>query len=75
MDDLVKHLRNAGRAFVDNEYNLHARAANRIEQLEAALRRIACDGEPYDKCHCVNSEGCSYGIARSALKEKKDGNV
>ena len=39
-DDLVKHLRNAGRAFVDNEYNLHARAADRIEQLEKALRAI-----------------------------------
>jgi hypothetical protein len=45
----------------------------RIEQLEAALRKIACDGEPYDKCHCVNSDECSYGIARAALREKKDG--
>lgn len=45
---------------------------DRIEALEAALRRIACDGEPYDKCHCVNSEECSYGIARAALGEEKD---
>jgi len=36
-DDLVKWLRDAGRAFIDNQYNLHARAADRIEQLEAAL--------------------------------------
>ena len=71
-DDLVKHLRNAGRAFVDNEYNLHARAADRIEQLEAALR------------HCVNAilewerkpegvDGFLLGAmdnARAALKEK-----
>ena len=49
------------------------RAIDRIEQLEAALRKIACDGEPYDKCHCVNSDECSYGIARAALGEKKDG--
>lgn len=44
----------------------------RIEQLEAALRKIACDGDPYDKCHCVNSDECSYGIARAALEGKDD---
>jgi hypothetical protein len=45
-------------------------AANRIEQLEAALREIACDGED---CHCQAPQYCSYGIARLALGEKKDG--
>jgi len=45
-------------------------AANRIEQLEAALREIACDGED---CHCQAPQYCSYGIARAALGEKKDG--
>jgi hypothetical protein len=39
-DDLVKHLRNAGRAFVDNEYNLHARAADRIEELQETIAKI-----------------------------------
>jgi hypothetical protein len=71
MDDLVKHLRNAGRAFVDNEYNLHARAADRIEQLEAALRdkdNIAyiIDG------HGITHE-CFTIVYRAALGEKKDG--
>ena len=40
-DDLVKRLREAARQYVDNEYNLHARAAERIKALEAALKRIA----------------------------------
>jgi hypothetical protein len=44
-------------------------AANRIEQLEAALREIACDGED---CHCQAPQYCSYGIARAALGEKKE---
>ena len=39
--------------------------------LEAALQKIACVGAPYDKCHCVNSDECSYGIARAALKKGK----
>ena len=43
---------------------------SRIEQLEAALREIACDGED---CHCQAPQYCSYGIARLALGEKKDG--
>lgn len=33
-DDLVKQLRAAGRAFINNQYNLHTRAADRIEELE-----------------------------------------
>jgi len=33
-DDLVRQLRAAGRAFINNQYNLHTRAADRIEELE-----------------------------------------
>jgi hypothetical protein len=44
--------------------------ADRIEALEAALREIACDGED---CDCQAPQYCSYGIARLALGEKKDG--
>jgi uncharacterized protein YbcC (UPF0753/DUF2309 family) len=74
-DDLVKCLRNRANGIMHwvTVERMATEAADRIEQLEAALRKIACDGEPYDKCHCVNSEECSYGIARAALKEKKDG--
>jgi hypothetical protein len=73
MDDLVKRLRDLYGANVE-EFQTIGEAADRIEKLEAALRKIACDGEPYDKCHCVNSDECSYGIARAALAgEKKDG--
>ena len=53
-DDLVKHLRNAGRAFVDNEYNLHARAADRIEQLQAALR------EKDNIAYIIDSHGMTH---------------
>lgn len=62
-DDLVKQLRAAGRAFIDNQYSLYTRAADRIEQLEAALLEItktAPFGHPQE-------------IARAALGEKKDG--
>jgi hypothetical protein len=69
-DDLVKRLRDLVND--DDTEMLAWEAADRIEQLEAALREIACDGEPYDKCFCVNSDECSYGIARAALGEKKD---
>jgi len=39
--DLVKRLRERLRQYVDNEYNFDKQAADRIEQLEAALREIA----------------------------------
>ena len=76
-DDLVKRLRAVGGLRHDGATRWYVNpdgpeAATRIEQLKEALRKIACDGEPYDKCHCVNSDECSYGIARSALGEKKD---
>jgi len=39
-DDLVKRLRERSRQYVDNEYNFDKQAADRIEQLEAALFSI-----------------------------------
>jgi hypothetical protein len=66
-DDLVKRLREAARQYVDNEYNLHARAADRTEQLEAALREIS---------RLTDYDGTANLIghmARAALGEKKDG--
>jgi hypothetical protein len=39
-DDLVKRLREAERQYVDNEYNLHARAADRIEWMQDIIARI-----------------------------------
>ena len=45
MDDLVMLLHIASNRYVNNEYNLYARAADRIEQLEAALREIAAGYE------------------------------
>jgi len=74
-DDLVKRLRLIGERqqqctacykLIDTADE----AADRIEQLEAALREIACDGED---CDCQAPQYCSYGIARLALGEKKDG--
>jgi hypothetical protein len=68
-DDLVKRLRNE-----DPEcglrHSIAMEAADRIEALEAALREIACDGKD---CDCQAPQYCSYGIARAALGEKKDG--
>ncbi len=71
--DLVKQLRAAGRAFIDNQYSLYTRAADRIERLEAALRQI-CDGpRDADKSYAeLFAEVCWE--ARAAL-EGKDGNV
>ena len=66
-DDIVTRLRE----YCDGNNDLMDAAADRIEQLETALQKIACVGAPYDKCHCVNSDECSYGIARAALKEGK----
>jgi len=73
-DDLVKRLRfgvaldEQGDVSWCNQEAMH-NAADRIEQLELALREIACDGED---CHCQAPQYCSYGIARLALGEKKD---
>jgi hypothetical protein len=60
-----------------NEFAAHpegllAEAADRIEQLEEALRHISNDGN-WDSAGCW--EGTSYPdeIARAALGEKKDG--
>ena len=40
MSDLVSNLREMARQYTDNQYNLYARSADRIEKLEAALRKI-----------------------------------
>ena len=66
-DDLVKRLREASRQYVDNQYNLQARAADRIEKLEAALREIA-GARP--ECCCI-SDAMQF-IARKALEGKDD---
>ena len=70
-DDLVRRLRE------DDPMNpdiLMTTAADRIEQLEAALRQI-CDGpRDADKSYAeLFAEVCWE--ARAALREKKDGNV
>lgn len=73
-DDLVKRLREAQRQYVDNEYNLHARAADRIEQMEAALSHYAC-GCKEDKCTPEKPRyrdiKCGWP-ARQALEGKKN---
>ena len=65
-DDLMKRLRKRGE-FVGTTPAMCNEAADRIEQLEAALRDIAC----------TCSTGCggqhSECRARAALGEKKDG--
>ena len=40
MDDLIERLRQQGRWYVDNAYNLPLRAADRIETLEADNARL-----------------------------------
>jgi hypothetical protein len=60
-----------GRTFHEmDEEVLIAQSADEIVKLRTALREIACDGED---CHCQAPQYCSYGIARLALGEKKDG--
>jgi len=66
-DDLVKRLRD--RSLLVNR-DVYEQAADRIEQLEAALRKI----KQSDTCGCQSEciEMCK--IAEAALGEKKDGN-
>ena len=75
-DDLVKRLREVpsdGTGIINGNYwcrvgELTHQAANRIEQLEAALRYYAKEYEnPFGDDDSL--------IARAALGEKKDGNV
>jgi hypothetical protein len=40
-DDLVARLREAARRYIYNKYNLHARAADRIEELNRAVLDLA----------------------------------
>jgi hypothetical protein len=65
-DDLVKRLREAERQYVDNQYNFYARAADRIEELEFALRFIA--NINYGNGPDVTME--HQGWAKRALGEK-----
>jgi hypothetical protein len=69
-DDLVKRLRETERQYVDNKYNLYARAASRIEQLEAALTTIGYG--PPDEGNTLTILNEFVDIARAALGEKKD---
>jgi len=71
MTDLVKRLRSAKEASDPwDAWYLVIKAADRIEQLEEALRQISNDGN-WDSAGCW--EGTSYPdeIARAALGEKK----
>ena len=68
MSDLVSNLREMARQYTDNQYNLYARSADRIEKLEAALRRII-DRAEYRMGHHVTDAVCA--IAREALEETK----
>lgn len=78
-DDLVKRLHIASHRYVNNEYNLYARAAARIEQLEAALREIAAGYETEWSTSSVTNMldiaqilSERIFIARAALREKKE---
>ncbi len=66
-DDLVKQLRTN---FVVNRHPIFKQAADRIEQLEAALREIAnpANWEGMDWI----SHGVPKWIARAALEKKND---
>ena len=71
-DDLVSNLREMARQYTDNQYNLYARSADRIEKLETALRLYTCEST------CTNCYGpvqdtshCGW-TARKALEEKDD---
>ena len=78
-DDLVNRLRAAGRAFIDNQYNFHNRAADEIERLRAALREIAAGyetewststmGNMFDVAQILSER---ISIARKALEGKDD---
>ncbi|NDB68769.1 MAG: hypothetical protein EB015_12345, partial [Methylocystaceae bacterium] len=63
-DDLVKRLREASRQYVDNQYNLQARAADRIEQLEAALRNVLLWADRCQQCDYDDDWAIIEGRAR-----------
>ena len=67
-DDLVKRLRERSCQYVDNEYNFDKRSADRIEQLEAALRKIERTEPEMD----YDDVWVHQKIARAALGKKKD---
>jgi hypothetical protein len=75
-DDLVKRLRDkvAASRIYDDDEELLDEAADRIEQLEAALREIEIlEVDP--RCSGQMWVETLKEIARTALGEKKDGNV
>jgi len=74
MDDLVKRLREV-KDWWREPGRTAEQAADRIEQLEAALQNYSCDCnlDDQDNCEvgCWDSASCGYS-ARAALGEKKD---
>jgi hypothetical protein len=80
MADIVKMLREradrAGRRVIDytDDCTLDYLAADEIERLREALRKVACTDE---SCACMHlygdpyEKGCAFGIARAALGEDK----
>jgi len=69
-DDLVKRLREV-KDWWREPGRTAEQAADRIEQLEAALRHWACACATVD--HCKWSQiNCPHFIARAALGEKKE---
>jgi hypothetical protein len=65
-DDLVKRLREAESRYIYNKYNLHARAADRIGQLEAALR------EKDNIAYIIDGHGITHITFTIVYKDKSD---
>ena len=64
MSDIVKLLREFGYPCCDE-------AADRIEQLEAALRPLACTCKARHQADCSRSEvDCPFWTARAALEKR-----
>ena len=67
MSDLVNELRQGSL----NKDDYRWRAAARIEQLEAALRPLACTCEVRHQVDCSRSEvDCRFWNARAALEDR-----
>ena len=68
MTDIVEELRQGSL----NSDDYRWKAADRIEQLEAALRPLACTCEAKHQADCSRSEvDCPFWNARAALEEPK----
>lgn len=68
MSDLVRRLRDPAFGTETSERNLMNQAADRIEQLEAALRLFACPCA--DEHLCSVPDNCRNYLARTALEGK-----